>query len=234
MTQQKTIGILGGLGPLATVEFMRRIMALTPIAAEEDHLHLIVDCNPKVPSINNAALTGGTEPLPHLVAGLQRLEQAGADLLVMVCNAAHMFEPQLRTAANIPFISMVESTAQMLVETYPKLECVGVLATDGCLEARIYQRELARRGIHAVQLDGAHLAAFMAAIARIKAGQLDSPSKQMLLASIASLTEAGAQAIILGCSEVGLLVSQGDCEPPLLDPTECLAAATVRAALAPS
>ncbi|PWJ85125.1 Asp/Glu/hydantoin racemase [Mesorhizobium loti] len=92
----KTVGIIGGLGPMATVAFMNSVLEYTPIKSNRDHLHMIVEWNPKVPDINSAVLGTGPSPAAALAASGRRLETAGADFIVMVCNAAHVYEDELR------------------------------------------------------------------------------------------------------------------------------------------
>ncbi len=109
------VGVLGGLGPEATVDFMARVLALTPADSDQDHIHLLVDQNPNVPNRQEAILRDGENPSPAIVAMAKRLEAAGCDLLVMPCNTAHAWEQDIRSATSIPFLSIVEATVAATV-----------------------------------------------------------------------------------------------------------------------
>jgi aspartate racemase len=103
-----TIGIIGGMGPLATADLYRKIIEVTPAVRDQDHLHVIIDADPTIPDRTAALLGNGPDPLPKLVAAARRLEDAGAGILIMPCNTAHAFLPVLQRAVRIPFIDMTE------------------------------------------------------------------------------------------------------------------------------
>jgi aspartate racemase len=103
----KCVGVLGGLGPAATADFFSKVVMATPAAADQDHLHVIIDNNPKVPNRNEAVAGTGVSPAPVLAEMASRLETAGADFLVMVCNAAHAFQDAITDAVRVPFVSII-------------------------------------------------------------------------------------------------------------------------------
>ena len=160
-TTAKTVGVLGGLGPAATADFFSKLVTATPAATDQDHLHIIIDNNPKVPNRNEAVAGTGVSPAPVLAEMASRLEVAGADFLVMVCNAAHAFQDAITDAASVPFVSIIEETSDAVKAQLPTGAKVGVLASSGCLDTDLYQDALAARGLHALIPAGATKDAFM-------------------------------------------------------------------------
>jgi aspartate racemase len=221
-----TVGVLGGLGPEATVDFMGKVLTATGAATDQEHLHLIVDCNPKVPNRNDAIAGQGPSPAPELAAMAGRLEAAGADFLVMACNAAHAFAPDIRASVRIPFVSIIEETVAALQRDLPGLGAVAVLAAGGCRMARLYENALAAHGLNPISPDEREQAGLMRAIYAIKAGRAAS-TKDDLVALSETLIRRGAAAVIAGCTEVPLVLRDGDLSRPMLDSTMALARATV-------
>jgi aspartate racemase len=220
------VGVLGGLGPEATLDFMAKVLASTSAKVDQDHLHLIVDSNPKVPNRNDAIAGIGPSPAPALVAMARRLEAAGADFLVMACNAAHAFAGDIRAAIRVPFVSIIDETVQALRRDIPGIAAVGVLAAGGCRMARLYETALAAHGITPLSPDDAEQAGLMEAIYAIKAGRADS-TRGALRGLGETLIGRGAEAVIAGCTEVPLVLRTHDLSRPMVDSTAALAQATV-------
>ncbi len=132
---RKVVGVIGGMGPDATVDFMSSVIAFTDAAQDQDHVRMLVDNNPAVPCRQQALLGNGEDPGPVMARMARGLEAAGADFLVMPCNTAHAFADAVRSAASIPLLSIVDVT----VAACSGHALVGMLATRGCLEARVYQ-----------------------------------------------------------------------------------------------
>ncbi len=225
---QKTVGIIGGLGPMATVTFMNSVLKLTAADSDRDHLHMIVDCNPKVPDINASVLNIGPSAVAGLVEGARRLEVAGADFIVMVCNAAHVYEPELRRSISIPFVSMIEEAMVKISSEFPRFENVGLLATNGCLQSELYQKQLVGRGLKPVLQSADELERLMRTLARIRSGILDEEQRHDILTLIDALVARGAQTVILGCTEIALIDPASASDTPLIDPCATLAHVTVR------
>ena len=129
------VGVLGGMGPEATVDFMSKVISLTPGEDDQDHVRLLVDQNPHVPNRQEALLRGGESPGPVLADMARRLEAGGCDFLVMPCNTAHAFQEDIRSAVNIPFVSIVDATLDAVRDA----NCVGIMATTACVQANVYQ-----------------------------------------------------------------------------------------------
>jgi aspartate racemase len=227
-----TIGLIGGMGPAASVDLYREVTEATPADLDQDHLRLLIDSNPAVPNRQDAILRGGPSPAPLLVASAQGLERMGADFLVMACNTAHAWEDEIRAAVAIPFMSMITTTVERATAVAPAASRVGVLATDGCLAANLYQSALKAVGLEAVLPDGAGQARLMAAIAAIK-GRGSSHGHVDLAGLADELVSAGAEVLIAGCTEVPLLLHDRDTSVPLVNSTRALALAAVAQALGP-
>jgi len=232
---RKTLGIIGGMGPEATVDLFARIVAATPAKTDQDHLHILIDNDPSVPDRTAALLSGGASPLPHLVRSAQRLVEAGADLLAMPCNTAHAWHAELSEAVPAPVLHMLRLSAEAGRARWPRASAYGLLATAGTVASRLYHHCFAEKGLElVVPDDDEQRDLVMGAIygpEGVKGGRRSGPPRERIELAIQSLLERGAEVIILGCTELPLLFPTGACElAPLLNPTEVLAAACVRLA----
>lgn len=223
----KIVGVLGGMGPDATADFMSRVIRATPAEKDQDHLRMLVDNNPHVPNRQEALLRGGEDPGPTLAAMARGLEAAGADFLVMPCNTAHAFAHAITEAVDIPLVSIIDAT----VDACGDAGMIGVLATDGCIGSGVFQEALADRGRVAVLPDDVEMDALMRLIGRIKAGDTDPDVVAGMRAIAEALAVRGAEVIVAGCTEIPLVLDQGMLDVPLVSSTDALARATVAFAL---
>ena len=223
-----TVGVLGGMGPAATTQFISRVQALSHARSDQDHLRLIVDCNPHVPD-RNAAGAGGASPAQVLAQMARGLETAGAQMLVMPCNAAHAYASDIAAAVSIPFLNLIDAVAD---EASAGGEAVGLLAADACLQAGLYQDAFARRGAELILPSEAEEARFMTLLYQIKAGDTGAAVRRAMADLAENLIARGARGVIAGCTEVPLVLSPADLPVPLADSIEILAARTVEAARA--
>ena len=219
----KTAGVIGGMGPDATVDFMAKVLAATPASKDQDHVHLLVDQNPKVPDRQAAQAGGGEDPGPAMAAMARGLEQAGADFLVMPCNMAHAFAEHIRNAVSIPLVSIIDVAVDACGDDVP----VGVLTTRGCLDAGIYQAAFATAGIEAVPPNETEVAELMRLVAAIKTGDRSQAIARAMQSLAKALTGRGAKAIIAACTEIPLVLTPDMLDVPLVSSTDVLAEATV-------
>src|SRR3989442_4574246 len=147
---QKVIGVLGGLGPWATLDFFEKILRLTPAKADQDHLRIIIDNNPKIPDASPGILGEGEDPTPGLIATAQNLQQAGADFLVIPCNTAHFFYDRIVTAVSIPVLHIMDDVAAAARDAVRDVRMLGVLATEATIAARLLLRAFRRVGIEVI------------------------------------------------------------------------------------
>ncbi|MGE4592095.1 aspartate/glutamate racemase family protein [Alcaligenes sp.] len=228
MGTDKIIGVLGGMGPKATADFLVKLTEATPAVTEQDHLHVLIDCNPKVPDRNRAIAGQGVSPAGALVEMARGLERSGADFLVMACNTAHAFERDVRAAVRVPFISIVAEACDACIRQWPVACRVGVLAAQGCIDTGLYQNALGRRGITSICLSADEQNGFNALLYDIKLGRPVSETRPRMAALAQKLVASGADVVIAACTEVPLVLSQDDLAVPLLDATQNLATRCVR------
>ena len=146
--KEKTVGIIGGLGPEATVDLMRRVIQATPAGDDQDHIRMIVDCNPKVPSRMKAILEGtGENPAPYLVTMAKDLAAWGADFLVIACNTAHLYFDRIQEAVPIPVLNMIDLTVDHVVTENPAIRKAGLLASWTVIRPGLYEAAFEKRGV---------------------------------------------------------------------------------------
>ena len=228
----KTVGVLGGMGPAATMDFLDKILAADPATREQDKIRLIIDCNPGVLDRNAAARGDGPSPGPALAAMARGLVAAGADFLVIACNTAHAWSADITGAVDAPLISMIDTACEAIAATRPHARRIGLLAGQGCLDSGIYQRAFAGRGWEAV-IPGPDLQArLMDALYRVKSGALGAAERADFVACANATIALGAEVVVAGCTELPLLLRAGDLAAPLIDPNQALAERTVACARA--
>ncbi len=227
----KVVGVLGGMGPAATIDFMAKVLrhSQAGAASEQDHVRLIVDSNPALPDRNAAIAGTGPSPAPGLVAMATGLATAGAELLVMPCNAAHAFADAVIGATRLPFVHLIEETVGAVARQYPAARRIGVLAVNGAVQAQLYEKVLAAVGLEPVVPTDAERTGFMTGVWAIKAGDL-AVGRKRLLTTAQALVARGAEVVIGGCTEVPLVLGPGDVPVPLIDSTDVLAARAVACA----
>jgi aspartate racemase len=228
---RRTVGVLGGMGPAATIDFMEKVLrysqaAQSPGGREQDNVRLIVDSNPWVPDRNAAVAGTGPSPGPVLAEMARGLERAGASFLVMPCNAAHAFADDVVAATSLPFVHLVDETAQAVSRDHAHVRRVGVLAVAGTADARLYERALEPLGFAVMVPTDAARARFMDGIWAIKAGKLDA-GRAIVMDMARALVAGGAELVIAGCTEVPLVLGEGDLAVPLIDAADILARRTV-------
>jgi aspartate racemase len=222
-----TTGVLGGMGPQATVDFMSKVIQQTPALLDQDHLPLIIDHNTLVPnrhkSLNGTGIDA-KEPLKRMAI---KLETAGADFLVMVCNTAHAYQEDIRAATTIPFISIVDEVTSYIQTHYPDVKKVGIMAAEGCLEANIYQSALSNNRYVPIQWDKVQSQQFMKLLFEIKTGNFDDDSTKAMTILANDLKAKGAEVIIAGCTEIPLVMTAQNIDIPLIESTDILVKQTI-------
>lgn len=228
---EKIIGILGGMGPEATADLYLRIIRATPAKRDQDHPRVIIYSNSKVPDRTPAILGTGPSPMPELIRAGKRLEEAGADFIVIPCNTAHYFLGELRKELRVPILDMIKLSAERARRSFPKVKRAGLLATDGTVKSGLYRAAFGEVGIEIVEPSPEAQAEVMKAIYQcVKAGNLIDGG--LILRGVAKdLISAGAELIIFGCTEVSLVLKEGDVQAPVLDPLQVLAEEAVAEAL---
>jgi aspartate racemase len=219
------VGVLGGMGPLATVDFLHKIVIATPAATDQEHVPVVVSNIPQVPDRTAAFRGEGVSPLAAMLASGRRLVAAGAGLVVMPCNTAHLWFDELQAALGLPMIHLVDAALDDAVAAGGGR--IGLLATDATLASGLYVNR-ARGAASAAAMQwllptaGEVIGAVMPGIAAVKRGDL-AAGRDALAAAAAALVRRGADAIVLGCTEIPLAVDAASAGVPVIDATASLA-----------
>lgn len=230
MTGFRTIGVIGGMGPAATVDFMSKLLQAGGATRDQDHPRILVDCDPTLPDRHAAVRGAGPSPGPRLAGMAEGLVRSGAEVLCMPCNTAHAFEDHIRDAVHAPLVSIIEAAVDEAIRRAPAGRRFGVLAAQGALDADLYGRAFASREREAVTPTGSDLERFMSLVWRVKSGDTSAGVRSGMAELAAALVGRGAEAVVAGCTEVPLVLSGEDIDVPLIDSTAALAAAMVAAA----
>lgn len=213
--QSLILGVLGGMGPAATVEFLAKVQAYTPAEGDQDHIRVIADINPKVPDRNTPG--SGTGAVLAEMAGA--LRGAGAEVLAMPCNTAHAHADLIQRASGLPLIDMIDLAAEAAARTGAMR--AGVLGTKGAL--KLYREYLAAHALGLVSLPPERQEQFMITLYRIKAGDLGPDVKREMIGHAEALRALGAEVLIAGCTEIPLVLEPGDVKLEIIDPGDLLA-----------
>lgn len=227
---EKIVGILGGMGPDATVDLFQKILRSTPAERDQDHLRILIDCNSKIPDRNEAALCRGEDPFPYLRDSAVGLEKAGAHLIAIPCNAAHCWHAEIQNCVRIPVLHIMEAAADHLAERYPEVRHVGLLAATVTVGRGLYQRALERSGIGSIVPADDSQARVMEVIRAVKAGRWEEDVRRLIREQGEKLAAQGAQAVIAGCTEIPIVLQDGELSVPVVDATLALALRAVREA----
>jgi aspartate racemase len=225
--ENKIAGVIGGMGPEATVDFMAKVIAFTEAKVDQDHVQMLVEHNPKIPSRHAALFGDGDDPVPVLAAMAARLEAGGANFLVMPCNFAHVFQEQIVAAIKIPFISIVDATVAEICDNYSDVTTVGILAAEGCVRSGIYQAALEKNSLSPLMQTESELVELMTLINAIKGGQRKEQITSDMLDLAETLIQRGAQLIVAACTELPLVLESTILRVPLVLSTDVLARKTI-------
>ena len=227
---KKTIGILGGMGPEATAHFFSLIIKHTQAEKDQEHIPIIIYNNPKIPPRTDALLQMGPSPVPLLRQGIRMLEKAGADFIVIPCITAHAFLSQATVKAKIPVVDIPEETLAYTRKKIPGLAHAGLIASTGSVKSEIFDKTFSRARITIIKPSVKEQEKIMEAIfgkKGIKAGFTSGRPKKLIIEAAHRLIQRGAEAIIAGCTEVPLVLQQGDLPVPLIEPMRIAAEASI-------
>lgn len=222
----RRVGVLGGMGPEATVLLLQRVVDAVPARDDADHVPLLVDQNPQVPSRIAHLIDGtGEDPAPVLADMARRLLAAGAEALAMPCNTAHHFAASVRSAADIPFLDMIALSAQQAKDCVPLSGRVGILASPAVRQTRLFEAPLAEHGLVAVYPPEDD--ALLTAIRAIKAEGPSPHAAATVRTASAALLEIGAEVQVAACTEFSLLADPAAPGARLIDTLDVLVQAIV-------
>jgi aspartate racemase len=227
---EKIVGIMGGLGPEATIDLFRKIVSATQAKSDEDHLRIIIDNNPKMPSRLDAILANGPSPVPAMVETARNLVRAGADFIVIAANTAHWFHGDVQAGVNVPVLHMIKETVKWTIKSLPHKKAIGLLATTGTVRTKMYENEYLTSGIRTVVPSEKEQSLVMESIIGFKYGEAFEGVRQKMVGIAKSLVKNGAEAIVMGCTEVPIILEGYESSVPLIDPNQVMAEVIVKVA----
>jgi len=227
-SDDKILGVLGGMGPLASAQFMLRLTLLTPATRDQDHIPTVLWSDPRVPDRTGGRLGGGADPLPWLLRGIEGLRRAGCGAIAIPCNTAHGWYDAMRDAAGVPILHIVDAAAQELRRLRIAPGRIGVMGTQATLAMRLYQDRLGELGWDCIIPDQDEMDRLVSpAIALVKANRV-AAAYPPLAEVTRSLSKRGAVAVVLGCTEIPLGIQAGPApDLPVVDTIDGLARAAI-------
>jgi aspartate racemase len=229
-SDERILGVLGGMGPLASAHFMVRLTLLTPATCDQAHIPTILWSDPRVPDRTRGKLAGGADPLPWLLRGISGLRQAGCGAIVIPCNTAHGWYQPMLDAAGVPIPHIVDAAAADLRRLGVTGGVIGVMGTQATLTMRLYQDRLEGQGWSCLTPSEAQMARLVSpAIALVKANRV-ADAFAPLAEVVDDLGRRGAQAVVLGCTEIPLGIQAGPpaaLRTPVVDTIDALARAAI-------
>lgn len=221
------LGVLGGMGPLATVDFLAKLIEETPAVRDADHVPVVVYSVPQIPDRPGAILEGAESPLPAMAAGIRTLTRAGATVIAIACNTAHYWYDALAREAGVPILHIAEAACNVLEARCPGAATVGLIGTKGTIAAGFFQQRLAASGMRVLlNSEAEQNDCVLPAISAVKRNDL-ATAHELAVRACKALRAAGAQAIILACTEMppALAHRESEVEEICVDPTRALARA---------
>jgi aspartate racemase len=235
LASKKILGVIGGMGPHATAYLYNKIIEMTNAVNDHEHIELFLHNNTKIPDRTKAILNCGESPLNELLRSAQLLESIGVDVLLVPCITSHYFMDELQSLISIPIINAIDQTSYYIIDRFPKIKQVGILATTGTIKSKIFQECLRKNDLKSIiPNDDDQSNLIMSSIygdKGIKAGCKDHTVKSKLLKASENLINDGAEAIIAGCTEIPLVIEQNDFKIPFINTIEIMAQAAVKRCL---
>ncbi len=227
---EKILGIIGGMGPEASAQLYMKIIKKTSVKKDQDHFRIIIDSNPKIPDRTKAILGLGESPVPEIVQTAKNLENMGVELACIPCMTSHYFYDEIVKQVKLPIMNALEELNAYLEKNYPSVKKVGVLATTGTKNTKIFDQYL--KGYTMIYPDETIqeenvMKAIYGEGTGIKSGVLTGEPVRLLLEAGESLILKGAEVIILGCTEIGLVLNENNLSFPGIDPLNVMAEAMI-------
>jgi aspartate racemase len=227
----KVVGVIGGMGPEATVDLMMRVIRATPAEDDMDHIRMFVDNNPKVPSRIKAIIEGtGESPAPAMAEMARNLAALGADFLVIPCNTAHYYYDEVSSAVDIPVMNMIDITVQTVFHENASIVTAGILASKAVLMKGLYRKSFKRQGVDVIYPSSEVQESLMSTVRTIKTGNYDTGDRNVLQSAAKQLVRKGAEALIVGCTELSVISDGIDAGVKVYDSSQLLAENIVREA----
>ncbi|RKJ98487.1 aspartate/glutamate racemase family protein [Alicycliphilus denitrificans] len=225
MSTPGLLGVLGGMGPLATIDFLRKVLEATPAKTDQEHVPVLSSSIPQIPDRTTAFRGEGESPLPAMIENGKRLVDAGAGLIVMPCNTAHLWYEPLQTALGVPMLHLVDAALEDAIVLVGANGRLGLLATDGSIASGLYvnRRQPGGASIQWLLPTAREMIELvMPGIEAVKAGN-EARGRELLSQAAAALGKRGAEAIVLGCTEIPVVLGSANAPVPVIDASDSLA-----------
>ena len=224
----KVVGILGGMGPMATVDLFQKIIENTPALVDQDHLRIIIDSNAKIPSRIDAIMQGTKTPLPEMIKSAKTLQLAGADLILIPCHTAHHWLEKLQNNVTIPVLNLIELTALYTRKHFTDTGEILLLASEAAVKLGLYEKYFKHSNVQLLLPGRQEQSIVSVAIKEVKCGSIKNNSHLEQLNSIIAKYQAkGILAVLGGCTEISLLFPYFDHCIKKIDPTLIMAIKTI-------
>lgn len=229
--REKILGIIGGMGPEATAQLYMKMIKATKVKRDQDHFRIIIDSNPKIPDRTKAILGLGESPVPYIVETAKNLEKMGVDIACIPCMTSHYFFDEIQAGVEMKIMNAFEELNNYLQKNFQGIIKIGVLATTGTRNTKIFEKYL--KDMEIIYPDERFQSDYvMEAIygegTGIKSGVTEGRPVELLIEAGNNVIEKGAEVVILGCTEIGLVLKKDSLSKPSVDPMDVMAEFMVR------
>ncbi|MGB4589621.1 MAG: amino acid racemase [Clostridiaceae bacterium] len=229
--REKILGIIGGMGPEATAQLYMKMIKATKVKRDQDHFRIIIDSNPKIPDRTKAILGLGESPVPYIIETAKNLEKMGVDIACIPCMTSHYFFDEIQAGVEMKIINAFEVLNDYLKKNFEGVVNIGVLATTGTRNTKIFEKYL--KDMNIIYPDERFQSDYvMEAIygegTGIKSGVTEGRPVELLIEAGKNVIEKGAEVVILGCTEIGLVLKKDSLSKPSIDPMDVMAEFMVR------
>jgi len=231
VNREKTIGIIGGMGPESGLYFLDILFKMTKARKDQDHVPFIMFNNPKVPDRTDAILGLGPSPLPYIIEGATTLEKAGAGFIVMPCVTGHFYYSEIIKHISIPFLNLLEEVHRYISDHLDSIKKIGLLATSGTVKSGLFQTLFSEKKVEVIAPGEKEQSLVMEAIygeRGVKAGFKKYPKKLFKQVAEHLQDKYGIDAVIAGCTEIPIALTNKDIEIPYVEPMKILAETCIR------
>jgi aspartate racemase len=228
---RKLVGVLGGMGPDAMVDFLSKIISRTPATKDQDHIPMVIFNYPQIPDRTRSILSGKGDVLPYLQEGIRFLVSSKVSLIAIPCVSSHYYYDVLAKESKVPILNIIKETANEVAKTYPMIKKVGILGTSMTIRKNLFGSYFNILGINiVVPEDVTQDNNVMNSIYMVKAGNQNG-AKENIRPAVSELLNKGTEAIVAGCTEIPLILDASTVSVPFIDSLACLADAVVREAI---
>lgn len=224
--REKILGIIGGMGPEATAQLYMKMIKATKVKRDQDHFRIIIDSNPKIPDRTKAILGLGESPVPYIIETAKNLQKMGVDIACIPCMTSHYFFDEIQEGVEMKIMNAFEELNNYLKKNFEGVVKIGVLATTGTRNTKIFEKYL--KDMEIIYPDERFQSDYvMEAIygegTGIKSGVTEGRPVELLIEAGNNVIEKGAEVVILGCTEIGLVLKKDSLSKPSVDPMDVMA-----------